>query len=261
MSGPLYNQGLVYHKISTDFEWGLTTVSPKRFEAQVLDFQSLGFQFSTLRELSSTNRKTNLAITFDDGYASVYEQAWPVLEKYDIPATVFVITDYIGKHNTWDVQIGGRLFRHLDWEEIIALHHTGWEIGSHSVSHAILTNCSTADIRHELKTSKAILESRLGTEITSFCPPFNQVDDRVLEIGLEVGYSRCAVSFPLIPSPARYKALIVPRLGVYRHEWSSLVRSKIVLNYWTPFVVLQQQIINLAARGTGISKRLSGDKR
>lgn len=255
---PLYNQGLVYHKVSDEFEWGLTTVSPSAFRRQIVDLRQRGFSFKRVHELIPTQKEhREIAITFDDGYENVYKEAYPILNELKVPGTVFIITDFVGRANDWDWQIGGRTFRHLTWSEIHELQSTGWEIGSHTVSHRILTNISSADVTRELELSKEILEQKLGTGIKTICPPFNRFNQHILELAREAGYEKCAVSFPLEAPPRGYEDFIVPRLGVYHHEWRSVVRGKLVVNVWTPLVILQQQIINLAAHGTEIRKRLA----
>ncbi|MCF7801185.1 MAG: polysaccharide deacetylase family protein [Candidatus Marinimicrobia bacterium] len=255
----LYNQGLVYHKVSDEFEWGLTTVSPSAFRRQMLDLRRNGFAFKRVHELLPLQSKERkVAITFDDGYESVYTEAFPILNELQIPGTVFIITDFVGRSNNWDWQIGGRTFRHLSWSEIHELQSAGWEIGSHTVSHRILTNISSEEVSRELTRSKDILEQKLGIEIKAICPPFNRFNQTILELAREAGYEKCAVSFPLESPPQGFENFIVQRLGVYHHEWRSVVRGKLVVNAWTPLVILQQQIINLAAQGTEIRKRLAG---
>lgn len=254
----LYNQGLVYHKVSDEFEWGLTTVSPSAFKRQMLDLQKNDFSFRRVADLSLPQReRREVAITFDDGYESVFTEAYPILNNLQIPGTVFIITDFVGQANNWDWQIGGRTFTHLTWSEIHELRAAGWEIGSHTVSHRILTNIDRKDVVTELTQSKDILEQKLGTAIKTICPPFNRINPTILELARDAGYEKCAVSFPLESPPPGFENFVVPRLGVYHHEWRSVVRGKLVVNFWTPLVVLQQQIINLAAQGTEIRKRLA----
>ncbi|MCF7796472.1 MAG: polysaccharide deacetylase family protein [Lentisphaeria bacterium] len=256
---PLYNQGLVYHKVSDEFEWGLTTVSPSAFQRQIADLQEQEFTFKRVMDISRRNaEQRDIAITFDDGYESVYTKAFPILNDLSIPGTVFIITDFVGKSNDWDWQIGGKAFRHLTWTEIRELQAAGWEIGSHTVSHRILTNISKEDISVELRRSKDILQQKLGVQVKTLCPPFNRFNQTILELARAAGYEKCAVSFPLESPPRGFEDFLVPRLGVYHHEWRSVVRGKLIVNIWTPLVVLQQQIINLAAHGTEIRKRLAG---
>ena len=129
---------LVYHKVDPKAELGLTCVHPDTFEKQIAFLTSEGYQMVTLSDLRLNGNNKRIAICFDDGYQDVYDYAFPVLQKYSAVATVFIIVDYIGKDNTWDVNIGGIRYRHLDEDSIHKLVESGWEIGSHSMSHLSL---------------------------------------------------------------------------------------------------------------------------
>jgi peptidoglycan/xylan/chitin deacetylase (PgdA/CDA1 family) len=103
-------------------------------------------------------------ITFDDGWKSQYENAKPILDKYNFKATFYVICDQVGK--------GGR----LGWQEIKQLQNEGHEIGSHSMSHVNLDEISSDEQDYEIVESKNCLENN-GIVAHSFSYPFNSGDD------------------------------------------------------------------------------------
>lgn len=153
-------QVLNYHKVTNDFEWGITRVTCKQFESHCKFFAENGYKsltFSEFCEFGNTNEKY-FAITFDDAYKNVYENAFPILKKFGFKATVFVITDFIGEKNLWDVNLGWKVFPHLNEQEIIELSESGWEIGSHTKSHKALIYLKEEQIKLELGESKNILE-------------------------------------------------------------------------------------------------------
>ena len=104
-----------------------------------------------------------VAITFDDGLREIYDNAAPVMEAAGIPGTAFITTDWIGSTSS-----GGRPV--MTAEEILDLQDRGWEIGSHGVSHAKLSEIPYEDAVDELVNSKAALES-IGIDCTSFAFP------------------------------------------------------------------------------------------
>lgn len=110
-----------------------------------------------------------VTFTFDDGYFSTYEKAFPILEKYSYPATVFVISSAIGEPG------------YMTIEQILKLADSGWEIGSHTVSHPDLTKLSDEQLKHELFDSKQYLES-LGLTVRNFSSPHGRYDERVVEM-------------------------------------------------------------------------------
>ena len=131
---------LTYHLVDPSFYWGITRITPQLFEAQMNYLAETGYECVTVQEaLTSHSPKTRqICITFDDSYESVYEYAFPILEQYNFTATVFVITDYIGRTNAWDYLIGNNKRKHMNWAQLRTLHDAKWEIASHSTSHSYL---------------------------------------------------------------------------------------------------------------------------
>jgi peptidoglycan/xylan/chitin deacetylase (PgdA/CDA1 family) len=74
------------------------------------------------------------------------------------------------------------------WEELAALAKAGHEIGSHSMTHPLLSQCSDAEIEHEVRASRQLLQQRLGVPVDSFCYPNGDFDERVLQAVREAGY-------------------------------------------------------------------------
>ena len=104
---------LVYHRVSPEVE-GLPApyynVPPDSFSDQLMGLQQLGFKFLALRDVLQRQERgealpsRTVVVTFDDGYHSVYEHAFPVLQSLGIPATVFVCTAYLGADDAVSVR-------------------------------------------------------------------------------------------------------------------------------------------------------------
>lgn len=110
-----------------------------------------------------------ITICFDDGYKSVFENAYPVLSRYGFVGTVFVIPSLVGKEG------------YMTWQDLTFLYENGWEIGSHSYSHPYLTRLSLEEIERELSLSKTILQD-YGFEVFSFASPYGDWNETVIEI-------------------------------------------------------------------------------
>ncbi len=246
MAFPVYNRGLVYHKVSEDYEWGVTTTTPRQFRAQMLALQHLGFSFSNIKDYDDSQNQ--ILVTFDDGYSCINEFAVPILETVGGVATVFAITDYVGKKNSWDYFPESRQVSHMNWSELRSLHEKGWEIGSHGKTHRRLIAMDTNEIRNELLSSKKNIEDRIGSEVTTFCPPFNAWNSDLISQIEQAGYTQVAISYPLTGLP-KWAGRFVPRLGVYLHDSMPLFQAKIFANPLAPLEVLQQQLINMAGDG------------
>lgn len=231
----------MYHKVSAEREWGITTTTPKQFKAQMDLLSRLGFDFSTVQDRDQVENP--ILITFDDGYSCVNEIAAPILHEYDAPATIFAITDYVGKKNAWDYFPEEKQVTHMGWGELRELSDRGWEIGSHGSTHKRMIHMSRKMIQKELRDSKKELENRLGREIVTFCPPFNAWNSELVYEIEQAGYSNIAISYPLSGLPS-WSGSFIPRLGVYLHDNGPLFKGKILANPLSPLAVLQQQVIN-----------------
>jgi len=128
-------------------------------------------------------------LTFDDGYASLAEHAYPVLADLGFTATTFLITDYVGKTNTWDVRYTWNRLQHLSWTAIEQWRARGLEFASHGATHRRLTWLDDASLEAELRGSRETLTARLGPDAgRAVAYPFGAVNPRVLGIAQTAGY-------------------------------------------------------------------------
>ncbi len=100
-----------------------------------------------------------IALTFDDGYADAYTDALPVLKRYGLIATFYIVTNFVGQPG------------YMTWEQLAALRDAGMEIGAHTVSHLDLTSLDAETANVEITQSKAELDHHLNINVTSFCYP------------------------------------------------------------------------------------------
>ena len=120
--------------------------------------------------LQNTTERTTakpVVITFDDGYADFYRNAFPILSKYGFTATVFVITGLMKAQ-----RMCFRGTECLNLSELRELHSRGISFGSHTVSHPDLRLLMEGEVEDELSGSKKTLEDALGTPVKSFAYPF-----------------------------------------------------------------------------------------
>ena len=112
-------------------------------------------------------------LTFDDGFKSIFTNAFPVLKRYNIGATVFLTTDYIeGKMDFGDLFEGGINPKSLTWNEAREFSAYGIEIGSHAVTHRNIGYLGEAEANGEIAGSKRLIEERTGCRVASFSYPF-----------------------------------------------------------------------------------------
>jgi peptidoglycan/xylan/chitin deacetylase (PgdA/CDA1 family) len=217
---------LCYHALSHTWDAELST-TPDLFERQLR--RLLDRRYQPVRFSEAVNRpaaRPVFAVTFDDAYRSVLELGLPILERLEIPATVFAPTDYVGTERpmAWpgiEQWLGGPYEHELlpmSWSELDRLAGAGWEVGSHTGSHPHLTRLDNVALADELQRSKAACERHLPGPCESIAYPYGDVDQRVIAAAARAGYAT-AGTLPGRITPGG--ALDWPRVGVYRAdaEW------------------------------------------
>lgn len=252
---------LTYHRFSAD--GANQTVAESQFRWQ-LQYLTSRYHVVPLQQIAAGQSlpPRAVAITIDDGYRDAYEIAFPLLKKFGLPATLFVVTDFLdGRIWLWpdkvrwmfahtslnevvihsmqpvqrfqlndetsrrhaaaemnerlkslpepmkEIEIS-RLARLLKvslpsrptaeyapvtWDEACEMDRAGVEIGSHTVTHPILTRVSNEQLRRELRASRERLEEKLQRAVKQFCYPNGDYDERVRAAVAKAGYE-CAVT-------------------------------------------------------------------
>lgn len=209
---------LCYHATSRSWSSELS-VRPDILEQQVRYLLRKRYRGATFSDAVSARSGKTFAITFDDAYSSVFDNARPLLQALGVPATVFVPTSFpdSGKPLSWDgieewLDTPDRAeLTCMSWEELRHLEASGWEVGSHTHSHPHLTELDDAALAEELTRSRILCEEQLG-RCSSIAYPYGDVDRRVAEAAATAGYLHGATLPAGFHRPAQ---LLWPRLGVY----------------------------------------------
>ena len=216
---------LCYHAISPT--WPMSQSLPEEaFVEQVELLLRRGYRPVTFTEAATAPaRGRRVAVTFDDGYTSVLRAA-ELLGGLGVPGTLFVVSDLMGDRARWlsDEEIGGAAFRPetslMGWDDVRGLAGRGWEIGSHTRTHAHLTRCDDLRLDDELAGSRAAVAEQLGSPCTSVAFPFGDMDARVVAATRRAGYAAAGALPVRTTGPDPYA---FPRIGVYHrdadHPW------------------------------------------
>jgi len=166
------------------------------------------------------------ALTFDDGFAGVYEHAFPILRRYGLPFTVFVVAETLteaGRAVDWVDTPPPYPMRTLTAEQVLELQDAGVTIGSHSYSHAVLTTLSPEECENDLRRSRELLEEMLGRPVPYLAYPRGLHDAGVREAAARAGFER---SFTLPDTPEPLGPQSVPRAGIYQGNEIMAMRVK-----------------------------------
>lgn len=187
---------LCYHRIGGPLELGVTRVSLSVFRRQMTALARAGWKTMTLSEFAAATHAPPsphpraFFVSFDDGYASLADVAYPLLAGLGFTATTFLLTDYMGRENRWDVQYTRDRLRHLSWGAAEEWRGRGFSFASHTATHARLTWLSETRALDELSRSRETLVKRLGPEAgRAVAYPFGASDARVRRLAREAGYT------------------------------------------------------------------------
>jgi len=159
------------------------TIPRNVFEKQIQSLLSEGYTFLTVSEVGKildgkmAMPGKAVVLTFDDGYRDFYTDVFPLLQFYNIKATLFVVSGFLNHSNN------------ITNEQLSDIVKSGLvEIGGHTVNHASLTSLSKERAKWEIEEDKKILEQKFGIKMTSFAYPYGLFDEDVANIVKDAGY-------------------------------------------------------------------------
>jgi peptidoglycan/xylan/chitin deacetylase (PgdA/CDA1 family) len=180
---------LTYHNFTED-EGSSYNINIVEFEKQIDYLAAHNYSVISLSELLKGLRDSQLppkpvVITIDDGFKSTFTLAYPILKKYDFPATLFLYTNFIDKNNN-----------SLTWKEINEMVENNIEIGSHTLSHCNLLRYKKNEnydtyfnrVKKEIFLSKEILESKIGGKVKFFAYPYGVYSPVIKNLVIQAGY-------------------------------------------------------------------------
>src|SRR6266487_2849043 len=197
-----------YHRLVDKIRYPGTEITPAAFEAQMKELKDRGITVIPMQDLLAWKRgEKNIpprcaVITFDDGWKSQYEVAWPIMKKYGYPFTMFIYTEGVR---------GGALGggEAITWEQLGDMRDNGVDIEAHTATHQDLREghnimlASTGGkktrtkltgpqyeqwVQNEVVGCKQLLEQRLGIKINCFAVPFGNYNEHVKELARNAGY-------------------------------------------------------------------------
>lgn len=223
---------ITYHRIRDDNIDRDISVSIKNFEKQ-MKYLANNYNIISIDDLlKNINRHKinfldNIAITFDDGFKDNYTNAYPILKKYRLPITIFLISGILGKDSNM-----------LSISDIIEMKKHCINFGSHTRTHNILSNIGDNQLTEEISESKEYLENLINEKILYFAYPqgknhhFNTI---VKSLVKNAGY-KAAFTMENKTIDLNSDMFALPRIGirncplfVFKVRVSGIYESKILL--------------------------------
>jgi peptidoglycan/xylan/chitin deacetylase (PgdA/CDA1 family) len=197
----------------------------------------------------------HVAVTFDDGYENVFQNALPELQKRNIPSTMFVITEALGKYPDW-LSEPETVERVMSPQQLLELPAELVTVGSHTMTHPSLPSLSETDAKRELFESRTKLETMLNRKIKLFSFPYGGFNANLVEWCRESGYERV---FTILPTPAFAdpNEFVTGRVSVEPTDWPLEFQLKLMGAYrWLPAAYSLKRRI-LAIRPLGAMSHVS----
>jgi peptidoglycan/xylan/chitin deacetylase (PgdA/CDA1 family) len=197
-----------YHRLVDKIRYPGTEITPAAFEAQMKELKDKGITVISMQDLLAWKRSEknipprSAVITFDDGWKSQYEVAWPIMKKYGYPFTMFIYTEGV-RGGT----LGGG--EAITWEQLADMRDNGVDIQAHTATHQDLREGHTVMViepggkrarkkltgaeyekwvQNEVVGCKELLEQRLGIKVNCFAVPFGNYNEHVKELARNAGY-------------------------------------------------------------------------
>ena len=170
---------LLYHQIEDNAN-AADKVKPIEFEKQMQYLNSTGFTTIKVEDYNKWKKneieipKKSILITFDDGWRSVYEKAYPIMKKYGLIGTQFVIGDYANEESG--------VPSYSDWNELKTMQDNGWNMEAHGMQHTKMLSLSESEFREQLTGIKTEVRDNLGTTPKSFVFPFHNANSEYTRI-------------------------------------------------------------------------------
>lgn len=214
---------LMYHRFG-ETAFPATNIRLEQFEAHIQELTSGGYTVLPVTDILRAVRhnkplpERTIGITIDDGYRSIYEQAWPRLRKARLPFTVFISTDPIDQG----------LNSHLSWDQIREMRLAGVSFGAHTGSHLHMVAAGADKNRDEVARANSRMASELGSKPTLFAYPYGEAGRLVVSVVKSAGYTASFGQHSGVVS--RWTNFdYVPRFALNEH-FGGLSRFKLVAN-------------------------------
>lgn len=209
---------LTFH--SVDDSGSVLSYPPAAFAALLRSLDDARLPVRDLDTLLAPATARGVALTFDDGMASLHAHARPVLREHGVPSHLFLATATVGGTNRWDAESGAMpSFPMLDWDQVAAMQQAGMRIESHTHTHPDLRGADAATIDDECEEADRLIEARTGRRPAYFAYPFGRHDARARE-RVRARY-RASVTVALGELRGGEDPAALPRLDTYylRAPW------------------------------------------
>ncbi len=239
-------RGLLFHSVTDSSSAGFSHCRRDIFAqyARLISQDNIR-TFCVTEAARQASDVSGCCLTFDDGFSDFYELVLPILSRYQLKATIFPVTGFIGNESSWDIFPQRE---HLSIRQLREISDAGHEIGSHTVTHPDLTLLSPADLDRELRDSKATLEDITGKQVTSLSFPCGRWNSSTWKAAQEAGYTSATIY-------TRHRHVspgTIPVFGTYAFDTADDLYTKTRLPREANTGIARARIMPHYAKGTSL---------
>jgi len=189
-----------YHRFVNNVRRPDTEITPQAFEAQMQELKNKGIAVIPMQDFLAWRRgekaipAKSAVLTFDDGWKSQHEVAWPILKKFNYPVTLFIYTEGIKPGHF----SGGES---MSWDQLAEMRDAGIDIQGHTATHQDLRRpydkvakkkLSPPEyeqwLENEVAGSKQMIEQKLGVKVNCFAVPYGFYNEHIKDVAMKAGY-------------------------------------------------------------------------
>jgi peptidoglycan/xylan/chitin deacetylase (PgdA/CDA1 family) len=195
---------IYYHRI--DDEQHRSCVTPRAFAEQMAWLAREGFQvlpLASLRGYLDAHRpfpERAVVVTFDDGFADNHQNAFPVLVRHGLPATIFLAAGFMDGPELPVLRDRSGL-RPLTWAQVSEMARGGVAFGAHTITHRSLPGLAPEELQREIVGSRDLIAERTGLPVETFCYPRGHFDEAVKRAVRDAGFAIACTTMPGCVTP------------------------------------------------------------
>lgn len=228
---------IYYHEVVEENEgYSYQKIEKAKFDEQMKFLHDNGYQTITFEDLDKPLPDKAVIVSFDDGFRTVYDNAYSIMRKYDIKGSVYLPTAFIGNDEKF-----------LTWDMISEMNESGkWYFSAHTHNHVDIRNIT--ETNDEIKISNEMLCEKLGYTPTAFCMPFGGYSRKSVRLIRNRGnYKYMLSSCYGRVSESKLQKSVLPRIGISNDDTIDIFKKKLNggLDWKGPLQRLRMVIYNL----------------
>lgn len=214
---------IYYHEIVNDGDgYHYQKIDRSKFIEQMKFLSEQGYNSIFFSELNYNIPEKSIIVSFDDGFRSVYNNAFPIMKRYKIKGNIYLPTAFIGQDDKF-----------LNWEMVNELIKSGYyEMQAHTHNHLDIRTLNYSSLLMQIQKSDEMFQNKLGYLPDAFCMPYGTYNRKSLDYLRSTNrYKFLLGSYYGRVNPSKLDKMVIPRIGISNNDSLDVFRKKLDGNY------------------------------